>query len=142
MWRKRGFKNKKEQHRLCLHHKTAVIFLRFPVCGMINLYGKLHIPSGHPERNFSLQYFFQKLCHFTQRRKSHLSLPSGKHLRFFLIRRELFQLLLQGIQFFFDPPHIKIPGDCAKLPLHIRIIIQICQDRMIQVLIGCLPLLT
>lgn len=103
---------------------------------------ELHIPSGHPERNFSLQYFFQKLCHFTQRRKSHLSLPSGKHLRFFLIRRELFQFLLQGIQFFFDPPHIKIPGDCAKLPLHIRIIIQICQDRMIQVLIGCLPLLT
>ncbi len=103
---------------------------------------ELHIPSGHPERNFSLQYFFQKLCHFTQRRKSHLSLPSGKHLRFFLIRRELFQFLLQGIQFFFDPPHIKIPGDCAKLPLHIRITIQICQDRMIQVLIGCLPLLT
>lgn len=103
---------------------------------------ELHIPSCHPERNFSLQYFFQKLCHFTQRRKSHLSLPSGKHLRFFLIRRELFQFLLQGIQFFFDPPHIKIPGDCAKLPLHIRITIQICQDRMIQVLIGCLPLLT
>lgn len=68
---------------------------------------ELHIPSGHPERNFSLQYFFQKLCHFTQRRKSHLSLPSGKHLRFFLIRRELFQFLLQGIQFFFDPPTSK-----------------------------------